>query len=79
MDGKFVEVYAMQPLVPLAENVGAMYPVAATPLHMHSMILLQLHLESVVAVIKSIFSCTNLLLNLETILVCQMELAMTMH
>ena len=31
MDGKFVEVYAMQPLVPLAENVGAMYPVAATP------------------------------------------------
>jgi len=42
-------------------------------------ILLLLHLESVLAAIRSIFSCTNLLLTLETVLVCLRELTMTLH
>ena len=42
-------------------------------------ILLLLHLESVFAVIRSIFSCTNLLLTLETVLVCLRKLTMTLH
>jgi len=42
-------------------------------------ILLKLHLELVLAAIRSIFSCTNLLLTLQTVLVCLLELTMTMH
>jgi len=42
-------------------------------------ILLQLHVESILAaiLIRSIFSCTNLLLTLETVLVCPIVSEMT--